>query len=163
MKNLLAKDILWYKIKDILWYYILWYNLMFHGDIISYSLRLVAKYSMSPINLTFPYTANAKSNFPVNSLERFTENKKVTTFWAWKPSENENIWASSKLYWFSLTLLVLKTLLVFFQGHSRITGLHGKGEGISLTPHYHFHPLHRHFIASSRTRTGNLYFQSASH
>ena len=32
---------------------------------------------------------------------------------------------------------------VFFQNHSRFTGLQGKGEGISLTPHYHFHPLHR--------------------
>ena len=58
---------------------------------------------------------------------------------------------------------------VFFHGHSRITGLHGKGEGILLTPHYHVHPLHRHFdidwvitaessplhIASSRIWTGN--------
>ena len=46
----------------------------------------------------------------------------------------------------------------------------GEGEGISLTPHYHFHPLHRHLdisraitaessplhIASNRTRTRNL-------
>ena len=51
-----------------------------------------------------------------------------------------------------------------------------KGEDISLTPHYHFHPLHRHLdisqvitaqnsplrIASSRTRTGNIWFRSAS-
>ena len=50
------------------------------------------------------------------------------------------------------------------------------GGGISLTPRYHFHPLHRHLhiswvitaeslplhIASSRTRTGNLWFPSAS-
>ena len=56
----------------------------------------------------------------------------------------------------------------FFHEHSRSTGLQGKGEGISLTPHYHFHPLHRHLdisqvitaessplhIGSSRTRTG---------
>ena len=33
---------------------------------------------------------------------------------------------------------------VFFYKHSRITGLQRKGEGISLTPHYQFHPLHRH-------------------
>ena len=32
----------------------------------------------------------------------------------------------------------------FFHEHSRITELQGKVEGISLTPHYHFHPLHRH-------------------
>ena len=64
---------------------------------------------------------------------------------------------------------------VFFHENSRITGLQGKGEGISLTPHYHFHPLHRHLdisrvitagssllrIVSSRTRTGNLWFPSA--
>ena len=41
---------------------------------------------------------------------------------------------------------------VFFHNHSRFTGLQGKGEGISLTPHYHFHPLHRHFSISN-----NLY------
>ena len=63
-----------------------------------------------------------------------------------------------------------------FHEHSRITGLQGKGEGIPLTPHYHFHPLPRHLhisgtitagssplhIVSSRTRTGNLWFPSAS-
>ena len=37
---------------------------------------------------------------------------------------------------------------VFFREHSRITGLQGKGEGISLTPHCHFHPLHRHLDIS---------------
>ena len=59
---------------------------------------------------------------------------------------------------------------VFFHVHSRITGLQGKGESISLTPHYHFHPLHRHLdinqaitaessplhIGSNRTQTGKL-------
>ena len=64
----------------------------------------------------------------------------------------------------------------FFHEHSQITELQGKGEGISLTPHYHFHPLHRHLdisraiaaessplrIASSRTRAGNLWFPRAS-
>ena len=68
------------------------------------------------------------------------------------------------------------SIWVFFHEHSQITGLQGKGEGISLTPHYHFHPLHRHLdisraitaessplhIASSRTQTGNLWFPSAS-
>ena len=55
----------------------------------------------------------------------------------------------------------------FFHEHSRITALQGKGEGISLTSHYHFYPLQRHLdisraiiaessslhIASSWTRT----------
>ena len=66
---------------------------------------------------------------------------------------------------------------VFFHDHSQITGLQEKGEGISLTPHYCLHPLHRHlniiwaitaensplYIGSSKTRTGNLWFPSASH
>ena len=65
---------------------------------------------------------------------------------------------------------------VFFHNHSRITGLQGKREGISLTPHQHFHPLHIHLnisqaiapessplhVGSSRTRTGNLRFLSAN-
>ena len=52
----------------------------------------------------------------------------------------------------------------------------GKGESISLTPLYHLHPLHKYLdifwaitvessplhIASSRTRTRNLWFPSAS-
>ena len=36
---------------------------------------------------------------------------------------------------------VFFSIRVFFHEHSRITGLQGKGEGISLTPYYHFHPL----------------------
>ena len=65
---------------------------------------------------------------------------------------------------------------VFFHDYSRTTGLQGRGESISLTPHYHIHPLHRHLdisrlitadssslhIGSSRTRTGNLWFPRAS-
>ena len=65
---------------------------------------------------------------------------------------------------------------VFFHNHSWITGLKGKGESISLTPQYHFYPVHRYLdisrainaessplhIASSWTRTGNLWCPSAS-
>ena len=68
------------------------------------------------------------------------------------------------------------SIWIFFYNHSQITGLQQKGEGISLTPHYHFHLLHRHLdvsrtitaessplhIGSSQTRTGNLWFLSAS-
>ena len=76
-------------------------------------------------------------------------------------------WISFKRFWFQLFFF---SVWVFFHKHSRITGLQEKGEEISLTLHYHFHPLHRHLgisweiagggspllIASSRTRTGNL-------
>ena len=65
---------------------------------------------------------------------------------------------------------------VLFHEHLRNAGLQGKGEGIPLTSHYHFHSLHRHLdisraittdssplhIASGRTRTGKLWFLSAS-
>ena len=90
----------------------------------------------------------------------------------------------SKIHCLTLDLpstAVLGTIFFFLSGfffdeHSRITGLQGKGEGISLTPHYHFHSLHRHLdinqgittqssplhIASNRTGTGNFCFPSAS-
>ena len=75
-----------------------------------------------------------------------------------------------------LNIHIYFSIWVFFHEHLRITGLQGKGEGISLTPHYHFHPLHRHLdisraitaesstllVASKRTQTGNLWFPRAS-
>ena len=63
------------------------------------------------------------------------------------------------------------SLRVFFHDHSRITGVQGKGEDISLTPHYRFRSLHRHLDISRaitaessplHIRTGNLWFPSAS-
>ena len=51
----------------------------------------------------------------------------------WTPRSGESIFFSVR---------------VFFHGHSRITGLQGKGESISLTPHCHFQPLHRHLDIS---------------
>ena len=67
-------------------------------------------------------------------------------------------------------------LSFFFHKHSRFTGQQGKEEVISLTPLYHFHQLLKHLdisraivvkslflhIASSRARTGNLWFPSSS-
>ena len=77
---------------------------------------------------------------------------------------------------FAEYLFIYFSMGVFFHNHSWTTGLQGKGEGISLTPHYHFHLLHWHLdiswvisaessslhIAMSRTRTGNLWFRSTS-
>ena len=37
---------------------------------------------------------------------------------------------------------------VFFHNHSQFTGQQGKGESISLTPFYHFHPFHRYLDIS---------------
>ena len=72
------------------------------------------------------------------------------------------IWITIPMIFFSVR--------VFLQEHSWFTRQQGKGEAISLTPLYHFHPLHRHLhisgpitvessplhIASSRTRSRNL-------
>ena len=44
-----------------------------------------------------------------------------------------------------INIYIFFSIWVFFHRHSRITGLQEKGEGILLTPHYHLHPLHRHF------------------
>ena len=55
---------------------------------------------------------------------------------------------------------------IFFHEHSRITGLQGKESGISLTPHHHFHLLHRHLdINRAITEPGTFDFrvQVANH
>ena len=41
--------------------------------------------------------------------------------------------------------------LVFFHEHSRFTRQQGKGKAISLSPLYHFHPLHRHLDYCRKT------------
>ena len=83
------------------------------------------------------------------------------------------VWWKSK----SITVIIIFfSIWVFFHDHSQITGLLGKGEGISLTPHYHFHPFQRHldisravtaassplYIACTRTRAGNVWFPRVS-
>ena len=74
------------------------------------------------------------------------------------------------------SLVFFSSIWVFIHEHSRITGLQGKRKGIFLTSDYHFHMLHRHLdislgitaqssplhIADSRTRTGKIWFPSAS-
>ena len=75
-----------------------------------------------------------------------------------------------------ITKVTFFSIWVFFHEYSPFTGQQGKGEGIYLTLLYHFHLLHRHLdisraisaessplhIASSRDRTGNFWFPSAS-
>ena len=51
--------------------------------------------------------------------------------------------ASKEAFENNIYIYIFFSIWVFFHEHSRITGLQEKGEGISLTPHYHFHPLHR--------------------
>ena len=68
------------------------------------------------------------------------------------------------------------SIWVFFHEHLRFTGQQGKGEGIYLTRLYHTQPVHSNLnisraisaerlplhTGSTRTRTGNLLFFSAS-
>ena len=52
------------------------------------------------------------------------------------------------LSFFNTSFFFLSPSGFFFHKHSRIKGLQGKGEGISLIPHYHFHLLHRYLDIS---------------
>ena len=111
--------------------------------------------SKSCIDLIFCTNKNIISNYGVD----------VSIF---EKCHHNIIFGKINIYFFSIW--------VFFHEHSRFTGQQGKGEGIYLTPLYHFHPLHRHLdisraitaessplhIAGSRTRTRNLWFPSAS-
>ena len=51
----------------------------------------------------------------------------------------------------------------FLHNHSRIKGLQGKGEGILLTPRYHFHLLHRHLDIGWGNITGGSPLIRVSH
>ena len=59
-----------------------------------------------------------------------------------------NILLSSPCYLEKFMFFFFFSIGVFFHEHSRSTGQQGKGEGIYLTPLYHFHPLHRHLDIS---------------
>ena len=58
--------------------------------------------------------------------------------------------------------LLINLYSFFFHEHSRFTGHQKKGKGFSLTPHYHFHPLHRHLDISRAITVGSLPLHIAS-
>ena len=83
--------------------------------------------------------------------------KVVFVVFAFFTEERENdssILASTVSVFILFVCLFLFSIWVFFREHSWITGLQGKGEGNSLTPHYHLHPLHIH-LDISRTITAD--------
>ena len=47
-------------------------------------------------------------------------------------------------------MLYIFCILLFFHNYSRIIGRKGKDDGISLTPHHYFLPLHRHLSLAER-------------
>ena len=88
-------------------------------------------------------------------VERIFESCQVTSYICFKvfKFENdeglfgitcENLFRGTFVHSF----FVFFSIWVFFHEHSRFTGQQGKGEGIYLTPLYHFHPLHRHLDIS---------------
>ena len=60
----------------------------------------------------------------------------------------EEKFGNDSLITFCIFTLIIFSIWIFFYDHSQFTGLQGKGEGISLTSHYHFHPLHSHLDIS---------------
>ena len=116
-----------------------------------------------------------------SKLVILSQYKNIKIFWEKSMSqigEKKFLWLKrlKTLSRVHMLLVAFFSICVFFHNHSRTTVLQGKGEEISLTPHYHFHPLHRHLdisqaitvessplhIGSSRTWTRNLWFPSAS-
>ena len=53
-------------------------------------------------------------------------------------------WAFFIVRWRFISFFFFFSIWVFFHENSRFTGQQGKGEGIYLTPLYHFHQLHGH-------------------
>ena len=93
-----------------------------------------------------------------------------------KEAEDREFFTYSLIYSNKLAYLPgFFSIQVLLHDHSQITGLQGE-RAFLVTPHYHFHPLHRHLgirraitaessplhIGSSPTRTGNLWFPSAT-
>ena len=66
----------------------------------------------------------------------------------------------ARVFW--LWHLLVNLYSFFFHEHSRFTGQQKKGKGISLTPHYHFHPLHRHLNISRAITVESLPLHIAS-
>ena len=72
------------------------------------------------------------------------------------------------LFFVCLFVCLFFSIRVFFHEHSRVTDQQRKEEAISLTPLYHFHPLHRHLdikLAKLAVglKPGNFVFQVANH
>ena len=60
------------------------------------------------------------------------------------PGQRRVIKQAKFAYSLFFIIIIIFSIWIFFREHSRITRLQRNGEGISLTPHYHFNPLHRH-------------------
>ena len=82
-----------------------------------------------------------------------TRTKLHNNFLQNKSEQNRKLYAKQRHLCVSLLRKVKKrffffSVWVFFHDHLRITEQQGKKEGISFTPHCHFHPLRRHLDIS---------------
>ena len=110
----------------------------------------------------FNYSEQVKNRYffvhlfsPINGFEFVAKNQIwCTSLRKWLTKIR--VWKLSYSYWQEtnkkLTLkkiyIYFFSIWVFFHEHSQFTGQQGKGEGIYLTPLYHFHLLHRHLDIS---------------
>ena len=88
----------------------------------------------------------------MDSWERFKEESLPDKEYFYSKLNIEHItdedYAHTQKVFFVFCFCFFFSIWVFFYEHSQITGLQRKGEHISLTPHYHFHQLHRHLDIS---------------
>ena len=114
-------------------------------------------------------------------IEVALSNKKLRILFAYRPPQNSNKALFFEAIANSPNKITKKyfcfSICVFFREHSQFTEQQSKGKAISLTCLYHFYLFHRYLyisqviagessslqIASSRTRTGDFWFPSASH
>ena len=76
------------------------------------------------------------------------KDKTTVKLQAWNFTSKTSLYGWSQNKWMLLNSNIFFSIWDFFHEHSWITGLQEKREGISLTPNYHFHPLHRHLHIS---------------
>ena len=80
----------------------------------------------------------------ITLLYDYSDLRSYLSFLKSRHSENDFRWRD----FFTDFRIFFFSIWVFFHEHSRFAGQQGKGEAISLTPLYHFHPLHRHLDIS---------------
>ena len=118
-----------------------WFKILPNCKILCCSVQIICCFlykSSSVINFVFECYNNAP-----NILRLFDD-------WANFPytTSETRLIISNKLVYMSWITIFFLSIWFFFYNHSWIAELLGKGEGISLTLHYHIHPLHRHLDIS---------------
>ena len=136
---------------------------------ICFYLKIKESSSSNKIKSQESYFSNQDTLRSLKEIQRQIKNfdKSLKTMWHGRDAKSRQ--HVLFIYLFICFYYFFFSILVFFYNHSRITGLQGNGEGISLTPHYHFHSLYRHLVISraitaesSPLHIGSSRFPSAS-